>query len=112
MSNVVNHPAADLMTEAKARNCRFSTGDQRITNRRSAVHLGAPSPHTVSVAKKATCLTRDVSGLLRAISARWVSRGFADAAPNPGQGLMVIWAWRRALFAFRRAGCQAVHLID
>jgi hypothetical protein len=25
---------------------------------------------------------------------------------------MVIWAWRRALFAFRRARCQAVHLID
>jgi hypothetical protein len=35
-----------------------------------------------------------------------------DAAPNPGQGLVAIWAWRRALFAFRRAGCQAVHLID
>jgi hypothetical protein len=33
-------------------------------------------------------------------------------APNPGQGLMVIWAWRRALFAFRRTRCEAVHLID
>ena len=36
----------------------------------------------------------------------------ADAAPNPAQGLMAIWAWRRALSAFRRTGCQAVHLID
>jgi hypothetical protein len=35
-----------------------------------------------------------------------------DAAPNPGQGLMVIWALRRDLSAFRRIGCQAVHLID
>jgi hypothetical protein len=25
---------------------------------------------------------------------------------------MAIWAGRRALFAFRRIGCQAVHLVD
>jgi hypothetical protein len=36
----------------------------------------------------------------------------ADVANAAGTGLMVIWAWGRALFAFRRTGRQAVYLID
>ena len=78
--------------------------------------LGTVTVHTVSVAKKVACLIRGQSlpraGNRCAAVVKPQSRMWRNAAPKPAQDLMAIRAWRRVLFAFRRAGCQAVHLIE